>query len=204
MQELSFYFSPGSRYSYLALSQIPLIEKNFEIKFDWIPIIGNRVREIRGADPFKGEPQSGQYNWEYRRKDAEAWARFYNIPFIEPKDHKMDSNLLGRGVLIAKELNAERKYSWELASEVFGRGTWPIDEGVILKTAKLLNLDMDFFHKGIISERYFEAIERNCQTAVDRGVFGSPTFFVGDVMFWGNDRIPLLKHELCKLTQRAT
>lgn len=201
MQELGFYFSPGSRYSYLALSQVPLIEKDFGIQFDWIPIVGERIREIRGADPFMGEPQSGQYDWEYRRKDAETWADFYHIPFQEPKSHKMDTNLLGRAVLIAKKLKAEREYSWELASEIFARGTWPVDEVVIVNTAKKQNLDPEVFKQGINSDHYFKEIEAICQAAVNRGIFGSPAFFVGDKMFWGNDRIPLLKQELSRIMQ---
>ncbi len=64
-----FYYSPGSRYSYLALSQVPDLEATLGVMFDWIPVVGARIRAIRGVDPFAGPPQSGQYDWDYRRHD---------------------------------------------------------------------------------------------------------------------------------------
>jgi len=199
MQNLEFYFSPGSRYSYLALSQVPALEQRFGKKFDWIPVVGKRVRAIRGVDPFSGPPQSGQYDWEYRRVDAEAWADLYGIAFLEPQSVVVDSNLLGRGVIAAKKLNLVREYSWELASEMFGRGTWPLDEAVCIRTAKSLGLEVAEFSELLSSEEVRTEIETNCQSAVDKGVFGSPTFLVGSKLFWGNDRIPLVIHELSRL-----
>ena len=60
--QLEFYFSPGSRYSYLALSQIPRLEATFDVRFEWIPVTGTTVGNLRGADPFQGPPLSGQYD----------------------------------------------------------------------------------------------------------------------------------------------
>ncbi len=198
MQNLEFYFSPGSRYSYLALSQLPGVEREFGVQFDWIPVVGGRIREIRGVDPFQGPPQSGQYDWEYRRIDAEAWADLYAIPFQEPQSVVFDSDMLGRSAVVAKQLNVVQEYSWELASEVFGRGTWPLNDAVAIRTAQSLSLDVELFERLLSSDRIREEIEANCQSAVSKGVFGTPTFFVGPKMFWGNDRIPLVRHELSR------
>ena len=57
---LTYYFSTGSRYSFLSMSQMPLIERRYGVRFDWVPVNGKRIRALRGADPFKGSPQSGQ------------------------------------------------------------------------------------------------------------------------------------------------
>jgi len=199
MQTLEFYFSPGSRYSYLALSKVPALERRFGKQFDWIPVVGKRVRAIRGVDPFSGPPQSGQYDWEYRRIDAEAWADLYGIAFLEPQSVVVDSDLFGRGAIAAKKQDLVREYSWELASEVFGRGTWPLDEAVCIRTARSLGLDVAEFSKLLSSEEVRTEIETNCSSAVEKGVFGTPTFLVGSKRFWGNDRIPLVTHELSRL-----
>ena len=69
---LTYYFSTGSRYSYLSMSQVPGIERRYGVEFDWVPVNGKRIRNLRGVDPFQGPPQSGQYDWEYREQDAKA------------------------------------------------------------------------------------------------------------------------------------
>src|SRR5215470_15595475 len=93
---VDFFFSPGSRYSYLAASQIPSIEAEHGCRVDWRPVNGPDIRALRGRDPFSGEPLSGQYEWSYRQRDAEAWADYYGIRFREPPTHEFDFKLLAR------------------------------------------------------------------------------------------------------------
>jgi 2-hydroxychromene-2-carboxylate isomerase len=91
---VEFFFSPGSRYSYLAASQMPSLERETGCRVDWRPVNGSDIRSLRGRDPFAGDPASGQYEWSYRRADAERWASYYSIPFREPPTHHFDSRLL--------------------------------------------------------------------------------------------------------------
>jgi len=105
-EAVEFFFSPGSRYCYLAASQIPALEAETGCRVDWRPVDGHALRALRGRDPFLGEPPSGQYDWTYRRTDAEAWADYYGIPFREPPDHDLDFDLLVRAATVAKRLGA--------------------------------------------------------------------------------------------------
>ncbi len=197
--QLEFYFSPGSRYSYLALSQIPRLEASFDVRFEWIPVTGTTVRNLRGADPFQGPPLSGQYDWSYRQADAEAWADYYGIPFVEPAEHLFDADLLGRGAIAANTFGRLREVAWALAREVYEHASWPLDEELVLATAQSLGLDRDTFAGRLCSQETLATMAANCQRAVDRGAFGTPTFFVNERLFWGNDRIPLLRRALDKL-----
>jgi len=195
---LKFFYSPGSRYSYLALSQVPSIERDFDVEFDWVPVVGSRIRQLRGVDPFAGQPQSEQYNWSYRERDASAWADLYGIEFHEPQDVVFDSNLLGRGAIVAKRRGAVREYSWQLANKVFGESVWPIDEKLVVDTARSLGMPAPEFATEVTSDELIDAIEQNCRSAVANGVFGTPSFLVGSELIWGNDRLPLLRHALEK------
>jgi len=62
---VEFFFSPGSRYCYLAGSQLPHIASRTGCRFDWRPVSGAEIRRLRGRDPFQGESVSGQYDWTY-------------------------------------------------------------------------------------------------------------------------------------------
>jgi len=81
---VEFLFSPGSRYSYLASSQISQLEHETGCRVDWRPVNGGDIRALRGHDPFSGEAVSGKYDWAYRERDALQWANYYGIHFREP------------------------------------------------------------------------------------------------------------------------
>ena len=81
---VDFYLGLGSRYSYLAASQVDRIEKTHGCRFVWKPIASGALMDRRGGNPFRGEPLSGQYDWGYREYDAKCWAAYYGIPFREP------------------------------------------------------------------------------------------------------------------------
>ncbi len=192
--DLTFYFSTGSRYSYLATSQIPLLERRFGVEFRWVPVNGKRIRALRGADPFAGVPVSGQYDWGYRERDAKAWAEFYGIAFAEPEDVEFDVELLLRAVIAAGDRGDMRAYAWALAREVFANRTWPLDQRVVRRVAEDQGIDLDGFDDACADAA--TRLEENCVEAVERGAFGTPSVFIGDELFWGNDRLQLVAHRL--------
>ena len=193
---VEFFFSPGSRYCYLAASQVPSIEAETGCNVIWRPLNGVDLRARRGRDPFAGEPLSGQYEWNYRRRDAEMWAEYYGIRFREPPTHEFDFGLLARAATAAKRLGAEADYGWRLCSAVYGSDIWPVDELVCLRIAEECGLRRHPFAKMLKDDETRVLLENTADEAHGRGAFGVPTFFFGERMYWGNDRIVLLKHAL--------
>jgi 2-hydroxychromene-2-carboxylate isomerase len=193
---VEFFFSPGSRYSYLAASQIPRIEADTGCQFDWRPVRGTEIRAFRGRDPFKGEPISGQYDWPYRRRDAEMWAEYYGIPFREPPNHELDLDLLARAAAAGKLLGAAESYGWALCSAAYGSQTWPIDREVCLSLAEQAGLAQGDLDRVLDDPASRELLSRTAREAYERGAFGVPTFFFAGCMYWGNDRLVLLERAL--------
>ena len=95
---VDFYLGLGSRYSYLAASQVDRIEKTHGCRFVWKPIASGALMDRRGGNPFRGEPLSGQYDWGYREYDAKCWAAYYGIPFREPVAFRIDPDSAGAGL----------------------------------------------------------------------------------------------------------
>lgn len=193
---VEFFFSPGSRYSYLAASQIPRIEADTGYQFDWRPVRGTEIRALIGRDPFEGEPISGQYDWPYRRRDAEMWAEYYGIPFREPPNHEFDFDLLARAAAAGKRLGKAASYGWALCSMVYGSQTWPIDREVCLSLAEQAGLARGGLDRSLDDPASRELLSRTAREAHERGIFGVPTFFFAGSMYWGNDRLVLLEHAL--------
>jgi len=195
---VEFFFSPGSRYSYLAASQIPSIESNTGCRVEWRPVNGPDIRALRGRDPFAGEPVSGQYDWNYRRYDAELWADYYGIPFREPPTHTFDFRLLAQAATAARRLGAAAAYGWRLCRAIYTSEVWPVDEKVCVRLAAEVGLSTTEFTGLLMDPATDRQLSQAANEAHRRGAFGVPTFFVGERMFWGNDRIVILKHVLSK------
>lgn len=195
---VEFFFAPGSRYSYLAAGQLPALARETGFSVAWRPVHGPALRALRGADPFSGAPVSGQYEWPYREQDARRWARYYGIPYREPPSHDFDGALLARAATAGDLMDAAAAASWALMRAVYASDVWPLDERVCVDAVRSVGLDAGKFCAVLHDPATETALQAVAVEAHRRGAFGVPTFFVGDEMFWGNDRLPLLRHLLLR------
>jgi 2-hydroxychromene-2-carboxylate isomerase len=195
MQRIDFYFGLGSRYSYLAFTQIERIERVYGCHFALHPISSVELFTLRQASPFEREPASGQYDWDWRRRDAERWAGLYGVPFREPAPLPADHRLMARACHAADLQGQLRAYAAALFRAVFADHA-TIDADACAVLAAGLGMDWSRLAHDMTSAAVEARVSAVAGEAKARGAFGVPTFFVGDEMFWGNDRLPLLEHWL--------
>ena len=192
-----FYYSPGSRYSYLAATRIARIERGAGAVFNWLPLQSSRLIGRGGKDPFAGEPLSGQYDWDFRRRDAEAWAAYYGVPFRESHGRlSFDEELIARAALAAKKQDAVVAMSLRLFAMVYEDDRTALDADDYIAAAEALGLDGARYARDLMSRELGGENTASIGEAARRGAFGVPTFFVGERMFWGNDRLPLVEAAL--------
>ena len=124
---IDFYYSIGSRYSYLASTQIDTLKKATGCDVEWHPINSVRLINQRESSPFDGI--SGQYEWNYRELDAKRWAKLYGVPYLEPRGRvQFDSELLARACIAAKRFGKVAEYSRLLFAAMFQDSRSQIDE----------------------------------------------------------------------------
>ena len=199
-KEVHFYFSVGSRYSYLASTQMDALERETGCEVEWRPLYSVDLYRLRGANPFEGGPVSGQYDWGWRRRDAERWAEYYGVPFREPRGTvDFEPRLLARACTAAKALGAGREYCRVLFDAVFASDLSRIAEEECVRSAEDCGLRRDRFASILHSPQTEARLETAAREAHEAGAFGVPTFVVGEEVFWGNDRLVLLRHHLQKL-----
>jgi len=196
---VDFYYGLGSRYSYLAASQICQIERETNCQFVWKPIFSGDLIRLRQRNPFTEKPIDGQYEHSYRHCDAKRWADYYNIPFHEPKISSLHPQYLALATLAAGKFNLLVEYSQVIFDAIFAKGI-DIDEKFAIATATKLGIPQVDFSATLRSKDAIAQLETLTQEAFHRGAFGVPTFFVGEEMFWGNDRLVLLIHHLKKFS----
>lgn len=197
MKIIDFYYSIGSRYSYLASTQIKILEQEFDCQVVWHPINSIRLMNLGGTSPFKGKPVSGQYEWTYRELDAKRWAKLYGVPYLEPRGRvNFDSELLARACTTANCLGKVEEYSRLLFKAMFEDPISQIDEKECISRAEACGISGSDFQSLLLGQETANQLDETTNRALKSGVFGVPTFIVSEELFWGNDRIVLLRHHL--------
>lgn len=197
MTQIDFIFGIGSRYSYLAHTQLDAIAAEHGVTFNWRPVASLALmRQARGGtSPFDGRPPARQYDFDWRERDAMDWASLYGVPFREPHHRlKYDSAAAAHACVAAFVLGRVQDYARALFHEIFVADNAALGRDEYLALGEKLGL-ADFAATLDAPETVVagQAIQ---DEAVARGAFGVPTFLVDDRAFWGNDRVVLLRHYL--------
>jgi 2-hydroxychromene-2-carboxylate isomerase len=190
-------FANGSRYSYLAASQIDALARETGCHVEWHPINSVRLIAQGKHNPFEGKPIAAQYEWTYRELDAQRWANLYDIPYIEPRGRvNFDSELLARACTAAKRLGKVEEYSRLLFAAMFQDSLAKFDERECIDRAEICGISASDFQITLRADETLDRLNTTINSALDRGVFGVPTFIALGELFWGNDRIILLREYL--------
>jgi len=194
---IDFFFAIGSRYSYLASTQLESLEQEMGCHFDWLPIDSTALLEHRGVNPFMGSPISGQYEWGYRELDAMRWASLYGVPFREPRGRvHFDPRLLALAATAAKRLNHVVACSRALFAGMFVEAVTEFDESECARRAQGCGINPEIFRTELSSAPTAESLQATLERALLARVFGVPSFVVDGQVFWGNDRLILLRNYL--------
>jgi len=190
MAKVEFLFDFGSPNAYLSHLVIPEIEKRHGVKFEYLPVLlGGVFKLTNNRSPaetnlgIKNKPQYQQLETE-RFLRQHGITRFRSNPFFP-----VNTLMIMRGAVAARKLGVFERY----VDEVY-RHMWAdpkkLDDPAVLKAA-LLESDLP-------AERLFELVQTaevkdalmaETQRAVDRGTFGSPTFFVDGEIYFGKERL---------------
>ena len=201
---LEFHFDFGSPNAYLSHRVIPAIEQRTGAKFQYIPVLlGGVFKLTNNRSPV--ETFAGIRNkMEYQQLEMERFIRRHGIadfrfnPFFP-----VNTLALMRGAVAAQRLGVFPRH----VDEVF-RHMWSdpkkLDDMAVLRAA--------LTESGLDSQRLFELsqdlavkqeLQANTTRSVERGAFGSPTFFVGEDMYFGKDRLRDVE-EAIVATQQVT
>lgn len=185
-----FFFDVGSPAAYLAYTQLPTLPGRVVLK----PMLLGGVFQATGNHSPMTVPAKGRY----MLGDLERYAARYGVPFAHNPHFPINTLTLMRGA-IGLQMREEAKlppYLDAVFRAIWVEGRDMNDAqavGAVLQGAgfdpmALLALAQDAAVK--------DELKRATQEAIDRGVFGAPTFFTGGQMFWGQDRLDFVKESL--------
>jgi 2-hydroxychromene-2-carboxylate isomerase len=190
MAKVEFHFDFGSPNAYLAHLVIPEIERRTGTKFEYVPVLLGGVYKLTG-NRSPGESLAGIKNKpEYERLETARFikrhgiTRFQHNPFFP-----VNTLNIMRGAIAAQRLDVFERYVDEIYRHMWSEPK-KLDDTTVLQAALL--------ESGFDAERFGELVQdadvkarllANTERSVERGTFGSPTFFVGDEIFFGKDRL---------------
>lgn len=190
-QQVEFFFDLGSPWSYIASTQLEGLTGRTGVPVRWRPfLLGGVFKATNNRSPFL-EPVWNKLN--HQRDDMRAWIAHYEIPFNFPSNFPPNTLVAMRGAVIADEAGRLVPYARTAYHAFFVDDANLSDPEVVLKIAGRAGLDPIAFEKRLAEPAVKEVLRRNTDEAVERGAFGSPTFFWNGRMFFGNDRLALLE-----------
>lgn len=175
---IEFFFDIASPYSYLASTQVDALAARVGVPVRWRPFLLGGVFRAVGNQP----PVALAARQPYLLKDLTRWAAHYGVPFDFPSFFPVNSLVPMRALAGLPEA-AVPAAAAALFEAHWALGRDPSDAAVLseLIGAEAVARASDGTVKAALRETTDEAVQR--------GAFGAPTFFVGDEMFFGNDRL---------------
>lgn len=185
---IDFYFDFASPYAYLASVRIDALSERVGRPVRWRPILLGAVFKISGGQPNLNKPLQG----DYLRHDVPRCARLWDIPLHQPLPSPFPSLAASRAFYWLDQVGGDHSPA-ALARSVF-QAHWAEGRDMalpenVLDVAASLGLERDAVEAGIAHPEVKERLRVETETAIARGVFGAPFFFVGNEPFWGADRM---------------
>jgi 2-hydroxychromene-2-carboxylate isomerase len=197
MARLELFFDCGSPWTYLAFHAIEALAAESDIDLERRPILVGGVFNAVNPSVYEQRANATPAKWKYHAKDLQDWARLYGLSIQWPEVFPVNSVNAMRGCLAADEQGKLGDYARALFEAYWGEGLDISQPGVLAEVAKRAGLEPEAMAARIAAADVKERLRANTDELIERGGFGSPTIFVnGDDMYFGNDRLPLVRMAL--------
>lgn len=200
---IEFFFDCSSPWTYLAFHNIQPLAAELDEPIEWKPVLVGGI--FNSVNPsvyaMREQPLSSKMN--YMVKDLQDWAKLVNLKILMPPK-----------VFPVNSVKAMRACLWlapqaklvPFATAVF-EAYWSREEDiskddVLINICEKLGIDSKDLLDGISRPDIKEKLKSNTEEAIKRGAFGSPTLFLGEDMYFGNDRLPLLREAILRSRQK--
>jgi 2-hydroxychromene-2-carboxylate isomerase len=196
--QIDYYLTPVSPYVYLGHARFVALARRHRATIAVKPIDLGRVFPASGGLPLK---QRASQRQAYRLVELGRWSSYLQMPLnLHPAHFPVSANLASKWILAALEVGIDAALDFAGA---LGRAVW-VEERNIADVATLRAIATaqgrdaaaldERANAADIAMRY----DVLTQEAIDRGVFGTPTYVCGGELFWGQDRLDFLDRALAK------
>jgi 2-hydroxychromene-2-carboxylate isomerase len=203
MPKVEFLFDFGSPNAYLSHLVIPGIEQRQGVRFDYVPILLGGVFKLTG-NRSPAEAYAGIRNkLEYQELETRRFLRRHGITRYQRNPFfPVNTLTLMRGAVAARQLGIFERYVDEVYRHMWAEPK-KLDDPAVLRAALVESaLPADRLLELVQTQPVKDALLAETERAVERGAFGSPTFFVDGDIYFGKDRLGDVEEAVASGQQR--
>jgi 2-hydroxychromene-2-carboxylate isomerase len=191
-KSVEFFFDYGSPASHLAFFELRKIAREAGAEILWRPILlGGVFKAINSHSPVDIVPKGKWMMW-----DLANYAARYGVPFVHNPHFVINTLPIMRGAIVAERRGELERYSEAMFLAVWRDALDMDDPAVIGQALAKYGFDAKAYFAGTQEQAVKDDLKARTDAAIARGVFGLPTFFVGEKMWWGQDRLEWVKEAL--------
>ena len=201
MAKVEFHFDFGSPNAYLAHLVVPEMERRTGVKFEYVPVLlGGVFKMTNNRSP--AESMAGIKNrLEYEQLERQRFIRRHGITqFTWNPFFPVNTLLIMRGAVAAQLEGVFARYVDTVFKAVWADQKKMDDAEVVRDVLNQSGLNADTLLARTQQPDIKDRLLKNTQESVARGAFGAPTFFVGDEIFFGKDRLRDIEEEIVRAT----
>ncbi|MGE5170061.1 MAG: 2-hydroxychromene-2-carboxylate isomerase [Rudaea sp.] len=195
---VDYYFTPVSPWTYLGHDRFVALARRHGAAIAAKPIDLGRVFPVSGGVPLRERAPQRQ---AYRLVELRRWSSYLGIPLNpQPAHFPVSADLASRWIVAALEQDVEAALAFAGA---LGRAVWAEERNIaeretLAAIARARSLDADALDERANAPDIATRYGVLTQEAIDRGVFGAPTYVYAGELFWGQDRLDFLDRALAK------
>jgi 2-hydroxychromene-2-carboxylate isomerase len=194
---VEFHFDFGSPNAYYCHRVIPHIEQRTGVKFDYVPVLLGGIFKLTGNQApmlaFAGIKNKSEYS---AIETARFVKRHQLDTFLFNPHFPVNTLLIMRGAEYAKAHGFADKYNETLYQCMWEKGLDMSKPEIIAAALNEANLAADEILVGSAEPSNKQALMDNTARSVERGSFGSPTFFIDDDIYFGKDKLDEIEAEI--------
>lgn len=200
LAKLEFFYDLSSPWTYLAFNNVQSVLESTGAEVIWRPfLVGGVFNAVNtGVYEARAEPMNPKVVHNFRW--LHEWAELAGLPLDFPTVHHPVKSVLAMRACCTLEADqlALQRFSAAAFDAYFARGENIDDPAVLKSVANGCDLDGEGLIEMASEQRVKDQLRSNTEEAISRGAFGSPTMFVGDALYFGNDQLPLVRRQLEK------
>jgi 2-hydroxychromene-2-carboxylate isomerase len=183
---VEFFYDVGSPYSYLAASRIEDLAARHQAVLAWRPfLLGGVFKTLGLTAPALQSPAKARW----LLADLERWAARYGVPFRMNPHFPVNTLTAMRMIVAAEERGHQMPLMRRLFPAMWAEGEDLADPEVLVRLADEASVPGRSLLERTAAGHVKDRLRASTEEAVRRGAFGAPTIFLGDEMFFGNDRL---------------
>jgi len=197
-KDIDYYFTPVSPFSYLGHERFAALAQQYAATIRVKPIDLGKVFPVSGGLPLK---QRAPQRQAYRLVELARWRDLLGIPLNpQPKYFPVPADVAAKWIIAASELSTEcaLTLSGALMRAVWAEELDVSDVQVVARIAGEQGLDAAALGARASAPEIAARYDAFTQEAIERKVFGAPTYVYRDELFWGQDRLDFLARALAK------